>query len=806
MKKNRQTYLLVLLVFFTSIVFSQDISSIKDIDVNALSDEEIASYWSRVQKKGYTMEQVEVLGKAQGVSASKLADFKRRVNALVSNKPIAAAVIEEGEKELLGNEPYGLKEGELFEENSPEPLLFGYDFFNNAKISFAPAVNIAVPENYQIGPGDEIMIDLWGASEITYNATVNNAGSIQIKGIGFIFINGFTLENASKKIRSKLKSKHAGIAAPSNSYNKINTNITVSKIRTVQVNIIGEVKVPGTYALNSLSTVLNALYVAGGPTKMGTFRAVKLVRANKVVAVLDIYSYLLFGTQEGNLKLQDQDVLLVGPYLNLVSVEGAVKRPGLYELKEGQTLFDLVKYFGGFTPKAYTSLLVIERLNGTRKEVKEVVLKEASSFQMQAGDKLVVQEILDTFENKVVLEGEVFRAGDYELTNNMDLKMLLTKAEGVTPDAFLPRGLLVRTEKGANKENIAFSVEAVLKGEVKILLNARDQVRIFNKKELREERTISISGAVNTPQTIDFIEKLQIEDVIAMSGGLQEGADPEVISVSRRLKDGSFASLSQIFAVSSERNLSLNNGNPFYLAPFDIVNVRYEKGYRAQESVVVKGEVKYEGDYILESKNERISDLIKRAGGLTDFADIKGAALIRKIKEKKTKEILKNIANSEGDNLDVEALQEMEETATEFKIGIDLVSILSNKGSEIDMFLREGDVLMIPAKSQTVEVLGIVLRPSLVLFKEGQSLRTYIEKSGGFGETAKKSKIYVSYANGDIKTVRNFFFYKRYPKLAPGATIFVPAKPEKAKMSTAEILGITSSIATLGILIQTMLR
>ena len=811
MKKSRHPFLVVLLIFFTSMAFSQDLSKIKNMDVNSLSDDEIASYWSRIQEKGYTIEQVEVLGKAQGMSASKIADFKRRVNALDPLKLKETKVLEGEEKEsseneLSENESYGLKEGEILEEEYTPELLFGYDFFNNSKISFEPNVNIAVPENYQIGPGDEIMIDLWGASEMTYNATVNNGGSIKINGIGFIYINGFTLENASKKIISKLKNKHAGISAPSNSYNKINTNITVSKIRTVQVNIIGEVKVPGTYALNSLSTVLNALYVAGGPTKMGTFRAVKLVRANKVVAVLDIYSYLLFGTQEGNLKLQDQDVLLVGPYQNLVTVEGAVKRPGLYELKDGQTLADLVSYFGGFTPIAYTSLLVLERLNGTRKEVKEVLLKEAASFQMQAGDKLVVQEILDTFENKVSLEGEVYRPGDFELVPEMDLKALLLKAEGVTPDAFLPRGLLLRTENGANKENIAFSVEAVLKGEIKILLNAKDHVRIFNKKELREERTISIAGAVNRPQTIDFIEKLQIEDVIALSGGLQEGADPEVISVSRRLKDGSFATLSQVFAVSSERNLSLNNGNPFYLSPFDIINVRYSKGYRAQESVSIKGEVKYQGAYVLKNKNERISDLIERAEGFTDFADVKGATLIRKITENNSKEILKNISKSEGDDLDVEALQEMEETATEFKIGIDLENILKNKGTDIDMFLKVGDVLMIPSKSQTVEVLGMILKPSLIQYKEGQSLRTYVEKSGGFGEAAKKSKIYVSYANGDIKTVQNFFFYKRYPKLAPGAIIFVPAKPEKEKMSTAEILGITSSIATLGILIQTILN
>ena len=650
------------------------------------------------------------------------------------------------------------------------------------------------------------MIDLWGASEITYKATVNNSGSIKINGIGFVFINGFTLENASKKIISKLKTKHAGISADSNSYNKINTNITVSKIRTVQVNIIGEVKTPGTYALNSLSTVLNALYVAGGPTKMGTFRDVQLVRANKVVATLDVYQYMLSGTQEGNLKLQDQDVLLVSPYKNLVSVEGAVKRAGIYELKDGQTLAELAEYFGGFTPIAYTNLLTVERLNGTQKEIREVAFTEAKDFIMQGGDKLVVQEILDRYENKITIQGEVYRPGSFEMFEKMSLKTLIEKAEGITPEAFLLRGLLVRTFDDTHKENIAFSVSEILNGSSTIVLKARDQVRIFNKEELREKRTITIAGAVNTPNTFDFVDKLQIEDVIAMSGGLERGADPQVISISRRLKDGSFKTLSEVYAVSSDENLAINNGTPFYIEPFDVIDVRYSKGYTAQKNVSISGEVKYSGSYTLINKNERISDLIERAGGFTEFAYVKGAALIRKTKNKYAIDILKNMDKNMGDESNLDALKEMEANATEFKVGIDLKMILENKGSDIDMYLREGDELLIPSKRQTVKVSGMVLKPSLVQYKEGLSLRKYIFKSGGFADTAKKTKIYVSYANGDIKTVKRFLFIKRYPKLAPGATIFVPAKPVKEKMSTGELLGITTSIATLGILIKTMLN
>jgi len=806
MKKNTQPFLILLLIFFTSIAFSQDISQLKNVDVNSMSDDQIESYWSQIKKGGYTMAQVEVLAKAQGISATKIADFKRRVNSLGAKNTFKNKNFEIEEKGEFTDEPFGLKDPQMVEKDSVSVSLFGYDFFSNSKVSFTPSVNIAVPKNYQIGPGDEIMIDLWGASEITYKATVNNSGSIKINGIGFVFINGFTLENASKKIISKLKTKHAGISADSNSYNKINTNITVSKIRTVQVNIIGEVKTPGTYALNSLSTVLNALYVAGGPTEMGTFREVQLVRANKVVATLDIYQYMLSGTQEGNLKLQDQDVLLVTPYKNLVSVEGAVKRAGIYELTDGQTLAELAEYFGGFTPKAYTNLLTVERLNGTQKEIREVAFTKAKDFVMQAGDKLVVQEILDRYENKITIQGEVYRPGSFEMFEKMSLKTLIEKAEGITPEAFLLRGLLVRTFDDTHKENIAFSVSDILNGSATIVLKARDQVRIFNKDELREKRTITIAGAVNTPNTFDFVDKLQIEDVIAMSGGLERGADPQVISVSRRLKDGSFKTLSEVYAVSSDENLAINNGKPFYIQPFDVIDVRYSKGYTAQKNVSISGEVKYSGSYTLINKNERISDLIERAGGFTEFAYVKGAALIRKTKNKYAIDILKNMDKNMGDESNSDALKEMEANDTEFKVGIDLKMILENKGSDIDMYLREGDELLIPSKRQTVKVSGMVLQPSLVQYKEGLSLRKYIFKSGGFADTAKKTKIYVSYANGDIKTVKRFLFIKRYPKLAPGATIFVPAKPVKEKMSTAELLGITTSIATLGILIKTMLN
>jgi protein involved in polysaccharide export with SLBB domain len=463
-----------------------------------------------------------------------------------------------------------------------------------------------------------------------------------------------------------------------------------------------------------------------------------------------------------------------------------------------------VQYFGGFTPKAYTNLLVVERLNGTQKEVREVTFKAAENFLMQGGDKLVVQEILDRYKNKITIEGEVYRPGNFELFDKMTLKELFEKAEGITPEAFLSRGLLVRTLDDTNKENIAFSVSDILNGTTSIVLKARDQIRVFNKQELREERTISIGGAVNSPATFDFVYKLQIEDVIAMSGGLKEGADTQVIDVSRRLKDGSFETLSKNFTISSKTNLVLNDGEPFYLAPFDIINVRYLKGYVSQKRVVIKGEVKYQGVYVLTNKNERISDVVFRAGGLTPFAYAKGATLVRQVNDlsDENKEELLEAINKK------DYISDTMKKTNSFSVGIDLSAILNGgAGSDIDLYMQEGDELIIPVEKQTIEVRGEVLSPTLVRFQKGKGLRAYVNNSGGFSEKAEKSKSFVLYSNGDIKAIKSFWFFKVYPKLEPGAIIVVPVKSEsKKKMSIQEIMGITSAIATLALLVQSLTR
>lgn len=769
---KKKILLILIMIVFSSKSFSQDISAIKNIDVASLSDEQISSYWEAIKEKGYTMAQLDQIAKVQGISASKVAEFKARVNNLKTKEVAEKKIIESKVVQNLKEEPFGIKDGQIVNKEVGKSQLFGFDFFNNSKISFTPNINIAVPDSYQLGPGDELTIDLWGASEITYQVAVTKEGRIKIPGVGFIYVNGLSLQRARPRIIANLKKKHSGIGASSSDYNKIYTNISVSKIRTVQVSIIGEIQTPGTYAINSLASMLNAIYAAGGPTKMGTYRNIELVRNNKKMAILDVYEYLLKG-KTNTTKLQDQDVLLVKSYQNLVTVEGAVKRPGIYELNDSETLADLINYFGGFTPNSYTNLFVIERLDeGKLKSVKEVTLEQATTFTMKAGDKLIVQEALDIYKNKITLTGQVFRPGNFELTPNMTLKDAIVKADGVTEDAFLERGVLVRTYDNMNKENISFSLTNVLNGSTSIKLQKDDEIIIFNKEELKEARTIQVSGAVNKPMTLDYVEKLQIEDVILRAGGLKEGADPEAIYVSRRSKDGNHRTLSQVFTLSTSKNLAINNGELFYLEPFDKVSVRYSKGYSLQKIIAIQGEVLYPGSYTIKTKDDRISDLIKSAGGLTDFAFVQGASLERQGK----------------------------------LVGIDLKTILEKPNSNQDLLLREGDILKIPEKIETVQVMGEVYVPSLVKFHQGKSLRYYIENSGGFTNDAKPRNLAVQYQNGEIKTVKQFLFFKSYPTIEPGAKIIVPKRPETKKLSTQEVIGITTSIATLGIMIQTLIN
>lgn len=804
-KVNFKVVLLFVLVVLSANTFSaQGISAqLNQVEVDNLSDEQVASYSSRIKKEGYTIDQALAIAKTRGMSEIQAQKLKARLRNLGttntnsnSNIDTDKSVVVENEKELN----FGLTGGEQQEKKS---LLFGYDFFNNPNISFTPNLNIATPENYIIGSGDVISIDLWGAAEVNYEKIVNKQGAINISGVGFIYLVGLPIKAAKSKIKNNLKKIYSGISAGANSYNKVNMAVSIKEVRNVQVSIVGEVKVPGSYSLSAFSTVLNSLYAAGGPTKNGTFRNIRLFRAGQKVADFDFYDFIVNGSENGNITVQDQDVIIVSPYEKRITIEGAVKRPGLYEIKASETAEDLLTYASGFVSNAYKENIVIERVSGKQKEIVEVPFKQLSVENLKDGDLIRVNQIVNEFSNRISIRGAVFQPGSYEYKEGVSVSDLLNKAEGITKEAFLDRAIIVRTYDKANKETISFSLKEDNKN---LLLRKDDAVYIFNKEELKEKEFITINGAVNKADTFDYMKGMQLEDVIAFAGGLKDGADPSVIDVSRRLKDGSFETISENFNLGASESLAGSASNNFILEPFDIITVRYLKGYVAQKTVSIKGEINFQGFYSLISKNQRISDLIREAGGLTQYAYVQGAFLTRKnntVEDKKQKEVISDFTDAiSSDSYTID--NKFKQT---FKIGINLEKILNSedRNSKYDLILEEGDELFIPAERQTVKIEGEVLSPSLVQYEKGKSLKSYVNNSGGFSSMAKKGRTYVIHPNGDIESTKRFLFFKFYPDIKSGSVILVPQKPEnRKKTSTQEIIAITTGLATLGVLVQSL--
>jgi protein involved in polysaccharide export with SLBB domain len=805
MKLKIFTLLIFVAMFSVQQVYSQDISAsqLNSVNIDELSDDQISKYWDKAKAEGYSLEQLEVILESRGMSLSKISKLKQRITALrYTDVNTTSTPVTTTQNDISSLEKFGL-EGKV-PEKEKDNLIFGYDFFTNPNISFTPNINLATPSTYQLGPGDELLIDIWGAAENSYRVSVDREGAVRLENIGPVYVSGLSIEEAKSKIKSYLKRIYSGIGASKNSYNKVHIDISLIGVRTVQVNIIGEIKVPGTYSLSALSSVLNALYAAGGPTENGTFREIQVIRDGQALDEFDIYNYLTKGSEKGNVLLRDQDKIIIKPYLSRINVEGKVKRPGFYELKRGETLENLINYFSGFTSDAYKERLLVERVNGAQKEVSEVLVTDKASFILNDGDKITIEEVIDRYENRITIEGAVYRPGAYELTEGLSLLDVINKADGLKDIAFLERGIIYRYVDDDNKEIIPFSLNNILNKTTTIELKREDKIRIFSKNSLQEKKTVLIDGAIKKPQSVEFFEKMTIEDLIAISGGFREGANVNVIEISRRIDDEDFSTISKTISRTSSDQLLFDGNENFYLEPYDRVSIRYKKGFSIQKSIYIGGEVSYPGIYNISDKDYRISDLVDRSGGFSPYAYIEGASLLRKLntsEDIRTRELLLDLVSKDS-------LTSIDVDASEFKIGIDLKKIMSSEGrhSKFDLILQQGDVLTIPSEKQTIQVRGEVMMPSLISYNKSISLKGYINKSGGFTEKAKRKKVYVLYANGDVKSANNFLFFKSYPKLKPGALIIVPTKSERNKASIQEILGITTGLATLGILVNTLVK
>jgi protein involved in polysaccharide export with SLBB domain len=519
-----------------------------------------------------------------------------------------------------------------------------------------------------------------------------------------------------------------------------------------------------------------------------------------------MYQYLIKGSQDGNVTLQDQDVIIVSPYISRVSISGAVKRPGVFEMKPTETINDLLRYVSGFTSNAYKDRIVLERIQDDRRKVKEILLTEATSELLQDGDNISIKSIIDKFTNRVEITGAVYRPGAYELTKDLTLLGLLEKSAGLLDQAFLERGTITRSIDDISFEIIPFSVSDVINKVVSIDLVNNDAVKIYNKYSLEEEKFVSISGAINSPKKVTFLKNMTIEDLILIADGFKQGADATKIDVYRKIEDDNFETLTESFRVSVSTDLNQNGTSSFLLQPDDQVSVRFIKGYSEQIFVQVEGEANYPGTYTLENKTERISDVITKAGGLSPYAYIGGASLVRKNPYYKNKvqsatvgEVVDNISDKDV-NINLNNLPNL-------TVGIDLVEILENPDSKHNLLLKNGDKIIVPDSRQTIKVDGQVLVPALIRYDKSYSLKDYVNKSGGFSNNAKKGKIYVVYLNGDIAATKRFLFFKSYPKLEPGALVIVPKKPErKSSTSVQQIVGASAGLATTALLIYTILQ
>lgn len=767
---------------------------LSSINVDNLSNDQIRSFWEKAQSQGYTLSDLENLAKLKGVPQIQISKLNQRILMLPSKQKVVSKTTVVEKQESI--DTFGITDNKNIDIKKSK--VFGFDFFQNPKISFAPNVNMPTPENYIVGTGDELIIDVWGAAENSFSQKIDNQGNINLNMIGKIRVGGLNFNEVKTKINSALRQIYSGISASEGSYNKVYTSVSIGNVRTVKVNIIGEVQVPGTYSLNALSTLLNALYACGGPTETGSFRDIQLIRNGNKIATFDVYNFLLKGSQEGNLNLNDQDIIIVPPYKNQVEVKGNVKREGFYEIKDNENLATLIDFFGGFKANAYKDNLVIERIVGAKREVKEVSYSQANTFIMKSGDKLTVQKLSDIYHNKISIGGAVYQPGNYAYTEGMSALDLINRAAGVLDQAHLERGLLFRTTNRVDKQTLNFSVKDLLDKKINLPLQANDSLFIFSNDNIKNKQFVRIEGAVKNPKSVPFMEGLKAEDLIIMAGGFIEGADASTIHLSRQVNDENFKTISEVQHISLSPDLKVSSGS-VTLQPNDIITVRYQKGYSAQQLIKIEGEISFPGHYSILTKDERISDFIERAGGITPYAYLKGATLIRKMKDLSDKEQIKQL--QELNNATNEIKIEKIGNDNEYRVGINLEKIMKNKNSYQNLILKNEDILIIPSEKQTVEVKGLVLAPSLVQYEKGKTLKSYVNNAGGFANNARKRAAYVMYANGSVEGTRNFLFFKSYPKIEPGSIIIIPEKPERKSLSTTETISITTALTTLMILI-----
>ncbi|MGZ2369835.1 SLBB domain-containing protein [Ancylomarina sp. YFZ004] len=804
-------FLKTILILFMFVSLSQTLiaQNINPATVNVakLKDDQIRKIVDEMDKKGLGIEEAIMMARAKGASETQISQLRQRIEALRWSSRGDSTQLKklDGEAELESLNELSPKAG--LDEDIKKDLskIFGFHFFNSDKLTFAPSINVPISDSYTLGLGDELVINIYGASQQIYNLQVQSNGSVYITDLGPVQVAGLTFVKAQNKIKNRLMSIYSGLKG-----DKPNTFVDVSagQLKAVTVNVIGEVMAPGTFTLPATASAFNALYLAGGPNEKGSFRQIEVIRDGNIISTIDVYAYLIDGKTLENVQLRDQDVIMVRPYLNRVKVAGEFKREGWFEATKDESLADMLRYAGGFSENAYTHRVELYRNNTRTMTFKDVAIQDFVSTTLMNGDSIVAGIVIDRFENMVSVEGAVYRPGNYEMTEGLMLSQLIDRAEGAREEAYMERGVIIRKKKDYTFESLSFSLRDVLNGEIDIALKKNDKIQISSIFDMREARTIEIVGEVQFPGTYAYAENLKLADLIYMAGGFLEQAEVSAVEVSRILNTKEIESLtkklSHSFQFPVDRQLKMADDDAaFILESFDRIYVRRAPGYRPQAVVKVQGEVAYAGDFGLTFKGEKISDVIRRAGGVTPEAFVEGASLRRK-HEMNDAEYDAKMALIRQDTTMVDTIVKR---ITYQVVGIDLVKILEKTGGVEDLLMKDGDQLLVPEQMQTVKVSGAVLSPVALTFMDNKSLRKYIRSSGGFAESAKKSKVYVLYANGTAESTRGSIFGRRYPKVTPGCEIIVPEKPQVDKTAQAgKWLGITSAVVSMFTAISIALR
>ncbi|GAB3503488.1 SLBB domain-containing protein [Spirosoma knui] len=751
--------------------------------VTTPTHEQIRQFIQQAQASGMTDAQLEELARTRNFSPSDIASMRQQIAQLqsVSSKSSERTVVATNvvrEQPATPAPPAASTASTRSAATTPESIVFGASLFANASLSFEPNLRIPTPRNYVVGPEDELIVDIYGNAQQTYRMKVSPEGSIRIENLSPVYVNGLTIDQAEQRIVGRLRTLYQGLNSAGSG---IQAQLTLGSVRSIKVTLLGQVVRPGTYTLSSLATVFNALYAAGGPSPdRGSFRDIRVYRANRLVRTLDIYDFLLRADQKDNIRLQDQDIVFIDHYDTRIELAGEVKQPGLYEVRPGETLHQLVGYAGGFADRAYTASVNVYRNTATEQQLITINTVEVSQFLPRAGDRYVVGTILNRVDNQVSIRGAVFRPGEYALSKNPTVKQLLKSAEGLREDAFLNRATIRRLRDNLDPELISIDLRKLLRNELPdVSLQRNDVVQISTVGELRQKRTVSIQGAVNQAGTFDFADSMTVANLVILAGGFSEAAIAARMEIARRVKTDTMGLANgqtvRLISFAIDHNLRLSPADAqLVLQPFDQVFVRESPRYEAQKGATVTGEVHYPGAYAIQTKNDRITDLITRAGGLKPGAYLASARFIRK-----------------GE-----------------AVALDLNTILENPAVVGNLFLEDGDALSIPRRSELIRIRGEVLNPATVEFDPAKSFRSYVDEAGGFTRNALKRKTFAVAPNGKIKSTHSFMGLKRYPTPEPGMEITIPVRPpaDKPRASTTERAALLSVIASGAAVVLTALR